>query len=476
MSKGITNTEQQLSFQLEENFLLYNDVGRKLYQQVKSLPLVDPHNHIDPAALSANSKYDNVYQLWIKPDQYKNRAMRQLGIAENLITGSASDYDKYIAWARSLKHTVGNPLFHWSCMELKQIFGINEVLTEANAERVWNVTNELLQQDQLRPQSILRSFNLELLCTSDDLLDTLDDHINLLKQPITFACLPSFRGDNIVSFQQASFVQWLTRLQSLTSFEVVDLNSYKEAVCRRLDFFDEAGCLLSDHSLDSGFVYLYCDEVTAEKIFLKVLGAKGLEDREYAQLQSYMLSYLGIEYSKRKWKMQLHVGANRHTSSRLRAVAGPAGGYASIGNPADMQSISRLLDSMELQKELPKTILYNLNPSDNAALASLTGSFAEDGVRGKVQFGAAWWYNDHFDGIRNQLVTLSNYGLLSNSIGMTTDSRSILSFTRHDYFRRILCNLIGEWVEEKKIPADFAFLSELVSGISYNNIKSWIKK
>jgi glucuronate isomerase len=289
-------------------------------------------------------------------------------------------------------------------------------------------------------------------------------------------CLPSLRGDTIITFTQPLFGEWLKKLQSLTKTEVTDLSSYKNAVINRIEFFDNVGCLLSDHSFDSGFRFLPTDEAAAAPLFTRVIKGESLPADETVQLQSYLLHFLGKEYAKRDWKMQLHIGAQRYTSSRIRKAAGPAGGFACIGNGADVPSLCLLLDGLDVEGLLPKTILYTLNPADNPVFASLTGSFAEEGVKGKVQFGPAWWFNDHHEGITQQLVTLSSYGLLSASIGMTTDSRSLLSFLRHDYYRRILCNLIGGWADEKKVPEDWEFLSNLVANISYFNCKNWIKK
>lgn len=458
---------------LTQDFLLTNTTAKALFQQVAALPVIDFHNHIDPKPLAVNMRFENIYRLWVQNDPYKHRAMRIYGLPEALITGTeASDYDKFAAWAECMLHTAGNPLFHWSCMELQQVFGISELLKPSNARQIWENANALLATDGFGALDILKRFNVESLCTSDDLLDDLAQHALLADRNTGIHCLPSLRGDSIVAFQ----THWVMRLQTISRIEITDLKSYKNAVVNRLDFFDRAGCLLSDHSLDSGFRYVSTQETEAEALFAKVALGQSLSPEHLTRLQSHLLHFLGREYALRRWKMQLHIGANRFTSTNLRNRLGPAGGYASIGNTADVHSISRLLDELDIQNSLPKTILYTLNPADNAVFASLTGSFAEDGVRGKVQFGPAWWYNDHFEGIVQQLLTLSSYGLLSTSIGFTTDSRSILSFSRHEYYRRILCNLIGTWAEEGKLPNDPEWLGQLVSDISYNNIRNWIKK
>jgi glucuronate isomerase len=459
------------------DFLLKNAWGKRLFHEVaKSLPIIDWHNHVDPSLLATNRSFENIYQLWIQNDPYKHRAMRIYGISENLITGSeASDYDKFLVWAGCLPHTVGNPLFHWSCMELKQVFGIDEVLTHQNAKEIWDKANRILQQPNFGSKDIVKSFGLEMLCTSDDLLDSLEYHMALSKQT-EITCLPSLRGDSIIAFNQPAFFGWLEKLEVLTQTKIQNLEDYKKALIDRLDFFDKAGCLLSDHSLDSGFKYVPSRPSASAILFDNLLKNNTLDNTGFAELQSHVLHFLGLEYAKRQWKMQLHIGAHRYTSSTLRKKVGAAGGYGCIGSAADMVSLSLFLDELDVKNGLPKTILYTLNPADNAAFASLTGSFSEDHVRGKIQFGPAWWYNDHSEGIKQQLLDLSSYGLLSTTIGFTTDSRSILSFARHDYYRRILCNLIGGWVEDGKLPDDEAFLSNLIKDIAYCNIKNWISK
>jgi glucuronate isomerase len=461
----------------DNDFLLMNDYGKKLYHgAASSLPVIDPHNHIDPSALASNKKFDNIYQLWVQNDPYKHRAMRICGIAEELITGNKPEYEKFFAWATCFPSTIGNPLFHWSCMELKSLFGITDILSPSTALQLWDKANDLLQQDKFTALNIIKGFGVEILCTSDDLNDTLEHHLELAKQQPGISCLPSLRADSITSFNQPSFYLWLEKLQAVTSSHVADLATYRAAIINRINFFDEAGCLLSDHSLDSGFTYITCNTSLAATIFKKVLEREALTNEEIISLQSYLLHFLGTEYARRKWKMQLHIGAFRYTSSVLRNKVGPAGGYACIGSAANVQPLCLFLDELDKEGALPKTILYTLNPADNAVFASLTGSYSEDNVPGKVQFGPAWWYNDHYEGIQQQLIALSSYGLLGTAIGMTTDSRSIVSFVRHDYYRRILCNLLGSWVEEGKVPDDWELVSTMVENISYNNIKLWIRK
>ena len=460
-----------------KDFLLQNTYGKRLYHDVAAaLPIIDPHNHIDPSALSTNKKFQNIYQLWVQHDPYKHRAMRMYGIAEELVTGSRSDYEKFLAWAECYPHTAGNPLFHWCAMELQEVFGIKEMLTVGSAKQIWEGANKKLAKKGFGALAIIKNLGVELLCTSDDLLDDLAHHISLSKHQNGVVCLPSLRSDSIIAFNSPAFYLWLSKLKGITYVDVNTLQTYKDAVIKRLDFFDEVGCLLSDHSLDSGFEFIQTGEAIATDLFRQLLEGAALTNHGLIKLQSHLLHFLGKEYANRKWGMQLHMGAHRYTSTNMRNKLGPAGGYAGIGNTVNVQSLCLFLDGLDIEGGLPKTILYTLNPADNAVLATLTGSFAEDGVQGKVQAGPAWWYNDHYEGITQQLLTLSSYSLLGTSIGMTTDSRSILSFVRHDYYRRILCNLLGAWAEEGKLPDDFEYVSTLVKNIAYHNIKNWIKK
>lgn len=467
----------------DTNFLLTNPHGEKLFFEVaQSLPIIDWHNHIDPTVLSTNKPFENIHQLWLQSDPYKHRAMRICGIPEDLITGKeTSDFDKFMAWAKCFPDTIGSPLFHWSNMELKQVFGFDAILTIKNAEELWEAASHQLKQEAFRAKNIVKRFGVEMMCTSDDLLDSLESHISMavhaksLEGKTDFVCLPSLRSDSIIAFTQPAFFDWMHKLEALTATSIHSLNDYLFAISKRLDFFKQHGCLLSDHSFDSGFQYVFTTANEASKIFDILLKEKNLSVSNLIQLQSYLLHFLGKEYASRQWKMQLHIGAYRYTNSTLRAKVGPAGGFACIGNTVNVSSLCLFLDELDSKNSLPQTILYTLNPADNAVFASLTGSFAQANIRGKVQFGPAWWYNDHYDGITQHLLAISSYGLLATNIGFTTDSRSILSLTRHEYYRRILCNLIGSWVNEGKVPNDETYLSDLITRLSYSNIKNWLK-
>ncbi len=460
---------------IHTDFLLHNSIAIKLFHEfAKDLPVIDYHNHLNPLHLSENRQFENIAQLWVTGDPYKHRAMRINGIPEHGITGNATDKEKYLNWVKTFPKTMGNPLFHWTCLELKHIFGIDELLTEQNAKAVWDHCNTKLQEEGFKAIDLLRKWNAETVCTSDDLLDDLTPHQKATGLNLGLIVLPSLRSDSIIAFETPGFASWLAKLSESTGSKIKNLDQYKEAIVAKLNRFNVAGCRLSDHSFDGGFTYDFSSNSNPDQLFASHISGRQLSEKELNQLKTHLLIFLGQEYGKRNWAMQLHIGAQRYTSSRLRKIAGPAGGYATIGTSCDISGLCSFLDSLESTGNLPRTILYTLNPSDNAAFATLTGSFAEDGLAGKVQFGPAWWYNDHYDGMRQQLIALSSHGLLSHFIGMTTDSRSILSFSRHEYFRRLLCNMIGEWVENGHLPRDYDLLSNLVKNISYKNSKNLI--
>jgi len=403
---------------LHDDFLLKTAPARRLYHEfAEGLPIIDYHCHLDPRELADDRPFENLTQVWLAGDPYKHRAMRIAGVPERWITGDATDREKFDAWAATVPQTLGNPLFHWTALELKRYFGISELLSSESAPRVWETCNALLRSPDYTARRLIERANVECLCTSDRLQDDLQFHARLADSSFAARVLPSLRVDDCKTLDGALFAQ-------------------------RLDDFQRAGCRLADHALDD--------------------------------FESENLRFVAREYGRRQWIMQLHIGAQRQTSSRLRRLAGPAGGYATIGTSCDIAGLCRFLDSLEQEGCLPRTVLFPLNPADNAALATLTGSFAEDGVRGKIQFGPAWWYNDHALGIRSQLDALASYGLLSAFIGMTTDSRSLLSMTRHEYFRRVLCDWLGDQVQAGTLPDDDQLLGPLVRAVAYDNACSWL--
>lgn len=403
---------------IHDDFLLKTNASRQLYHEhAAPLPIIDYHNHLNPLDLAEDRAFENLTQLWIASDPYKHRAMRIAGVPERLITGDATDREKFDAWSATLPLTLGSPLFHWSALELDRFFGVREFLSPDSADRIWNACNEKLQTPAFRARQLVAQAKVECLCTSDPLASDLQGHAALAASGFAPRVLPSLRIDSLPA------IEW-------------------DLLPAKLDHFDRLGCRLADHSLTS---------FAAES--LRVLAA---------------------EYRRRDWILQLHIGAERETSSRLRSLAGPAGGYATIGNSCDITALCRFLDDLEQAGALPRVILYPLNPADYPALATLTGSFAEDGIRGKIQLGPAWWYNDHAWGIRQHLDCLASYGLLAAFIGMTTDSRSLLSMIRHEYFRRVLCDWLGDQITAGTLPNDTKLTGRLVRSIAYDNAKSWI--
>lgn len=452
-----------------KDFLLNNDFARELFHDhAAGLPIIDYHNHLDPVAIAEDRRYADLGELWVRTDPYKHRAMRINGVPEHIVSGNASDREKFDAWAATCPMTLGNPLYHWSAMELRKVFGIDECLTPSSADMIWDRSAALLKEKDFSTVGILDKWNIETLCTSDDLLDSLEPHVAATQGAGSFKVLPSLRADSVLAFGTPSHQAWTGRLGVVSG-----LDDYLALVNERLDVFSASGCRVADHALDNGFRFSIPSKDEAQSIFRKCLSGGHVPSDDIVRLKSYVLAFLAGEYSRRGWRMLLHVGAQRFTSSRLRALAGPAGGYATIGSPCDMESLCSFLDHTEKEHGLPKTVIFTLNPADNAAFAVTTGSYSEDGVWGKVQFGPAWWYNDHKEGIEAHLRAVSSYGLLGRFVGMTTDSRSILSFSRHEYFRRLLCNYLGEMVEKGEAPADMEYIAGIASGIAYGNSKEW---
>jgi glucuronate isomerase len=458
---------------IHDDFLLKTATARRLFHEhAEWLPIIDYHGHLDARVLAENRPFANLAQAWIVGDPYKHRAMRMAGVHERLITGASTDREKFDAWAATVGQTLGNPLYAWTALELKRFFAISEPLSPGNADIVWNTANAALRSPEFLPRQLLSRANVECLCTSDGLMDDLGAHVELAQSGSSTRVLPSLRGDDILAVGSPGYADWLRRLASATGVVINSLDAFEEAVARRLDAFEGLGCRLADHALDD-FVHAAVDRQNLATIFGQCLAGETLSAQDATRLRSAMLALMGSLYGRRGWVMQLHLGAQRRTSTRLAALAGRAGGYATIGQSCDIASLCRFLDDLERRKSLPRTILYSLNPADNAALATLTGSFAEDGVVGKIQLGPAWWYNDHASGIRRHLESLANHGLLSTFIGMTTDSRSLLSMTRHEYFRRVLCDYLGELMENGELPDDLALVGRCVQDNAYNNARRW---
>lgn len=459
---------------MDENFLLTNKTAETLYHNyAKDMPIFDYHCHLNPREIAENKRYKNITEVWLGGDHYKWRALRSNGVDERYITGDAPDKDKFMKWAETMPQCLGNPLFHWTHLELKAYFGIDKVLCPANAEEIWEKCNALLQQDDFTARGLIERSNVKVICTTDDPADSLEHHIALAKDN-TFSAkvLPTFRPDKSFNIEKPGFAEWLVKLGQVTGTELTTIAAIKTALAQRVEFFHQAGCRVSDHALDP-IVFAAGTDEQADEILKKALHGQALSDHEIAVYKTTILVFLGKQYSRLAWTMQLHMGTIRNNNSRLLKQLGPDTGFDAIGDFPIAEPLAKFLDALESTDELPKTILYCLNPRDNDVLGTIIGCFQGSGIPGKIQFGSGWWFNDQKDGMIRQMVALANLGLLSRFVGMLTDSRSFLSYTRHEYFRRILCNLIGEWVESGEFPNDIELLGSIVQNISFNNAKNY---
>lgn len=453
---------------MDADFLLNTPFSRKLYHNyAEKMPILDYHCHIDPREIAEDRHYDNITQLWLGGDHYKWRQMRSNGIDERYITGDASDYEKFVEWSKTLEKAIGNPLYHWSHLELQRYFGYHGILSEKTAPAVWKLCNEQLQTLSVR--QIIAKSGVTLICTTDDPADTLEWHEQLAcDQTFQVQVLPAWRPDQAMHIERSSYLTYLDKLSRCSGISVHDYASLLSALHNRLDYFGSHGCMVSDHALEY-IMYAPSSRESIARIFDKRMRGESLSAQDILLYKTAFLQDMSAEYRQRGWVMQLHYGCKRDNNSAAWKALGPDTGYDCIGDTAPASQTADFLDSLAEKGNLPKTILYSLNPGDTAANASIIGCFQNSDAIGKLQLGAAWWFNDHKAGMTEQLTTLADLGLLGNFIGMLTDSRSFLSYTRHEYFRRILCNLIGDWVENGEVPNDESALGELIKNISYNN-------
>ena len=456
---------------ITDDFLLYNETARELYHNTaKDLPIIDYHNHLNQYEVLQDKNYSNLAEVWLGGDHYKWRGMRANGISEDYITGNKSDYEKFLAWSKTVPNTLGNPLYHWTHLELLRYFDIDELLNESSAPAIWEEANAKLQTKDMSTRALLKNKNVEFIGTTDDPTDDLETHKALAKEDFSVTVSPSFRPDKGLSIENDEFLSWVERLEKATNMSIDNYTVFLDALGKRVDYFDEHGCRSSDHGINVMFYEKATkDEVTA--IFTKRLQGEALSAKEVEQFKTYTLVVLGELYADKGWVMQLHINPLRNNSTRMFKQIGPDSGFDSIGDNLVADKLSNLLDAMDIQNKLPKTVLYSLNARDNNILAGLAGNLQTDEIPGKVQLGTAWWFNDTIDGMEDQMKTLANMGLISNFIGMLTDSRSFLSFPRHEYFRRVLCNLLGTWVEDGKAPRDMELLETYVRNICYENAK-----
>lgn len=449
---------------MDADFMLHSETAKKLYHEyAKDMPICDYHCHIIPAQIEEDKTYDNITQVWLYGDHYKWRLMRTMGIDERYITGDASDYDRFLAFAKTVPYCIGNPMYHWTHLELKTYFGITEELNEQTAPEIWERANTVLRNG-LSARKIIEMSGVTHICTTDDPIDDLCHHAAIREEgKMKTKVLPTFRPDKILR----PTAEYLAKLADVSKVAISDFRSLLAATSARIAFFHENGCRISDHAFQAP-PYRRADEATLDRILAKYIAEEEVSADESEAFQTAVMLHLGKEYTRLGWAMQLHMGALRDNNKRMLRMLGPDTGFDSIDDPCIARALSGLLGAMDEDNNLPKTILYTLNPKDNYVLATMLGNFQRD-LPGKIQFGSGWWFNDQRDGMEEQMRALSNLGLIGRFVGMLTDSRSFLSYTRHDYFRRILCNLLGGWVEAGEYPANMERLGKIVQDICYNN-------
>lgn len=449
---------------INDDFMLHSDAAKHLYNDfAKKMPIIDYHCHLSPAQIAENHRFENIGELFLGGDHYKWRLMRSNGVDEKYITGDADWYDKFVRFAETLCYCVGNPMFHWTHLELKRYFGIDEILTPKTAPDIWKRCNELLARDDFRARALIEKSNVVTLCTTDDPTDDLRYHRQLKEAGFAVKVLPTFRPDKAVDIEKGTFCEYIAKLGAASYDEL------KECLHSRIAYFAENGCRLSDHS----FGKVPFAEGDAAAAFEKKMNGGELSEHEIDVFKTDIIAVCAKEYSRLGWAMQWHIGALRNNNSRMFEKIGADTGYDSINDLAVAENLSRLMDKLELRDCLPKTILYTLNPKDNYVLAAMLGNFQKAPTAGKIQFGSGWWFNDQRDGMEQQMKSLANLGLLGRFVGMLTDSRSFVSYPRHEYFRRVLCNLIGSWVENGEFPNDDGLLKPIIEGICYKNAEEY---
>ena len=455
---------------MDKDFLLETETAQKLYHEYAAkMPILDYHCHINPQEIAEDRKFENITQVWLGADHYKWRQMRSNGVEEKYITGDASDCEKFQKWAETLEKAIGNPLYHWSHLELQRYFVYYGSLNGETAEEVWNLCNAKLQEDGMSARNLIRQSNVTLVCTTDDPVDSLEWHEKIAAdESFEVRVLPAWRPDKAMNLEKTDYLEYLKKLEVVSGVKIDSFASLIEALRIRMDYFAEHGCSVSDHGLEY-VMYAPASEEEIEAIFAKRLRGEAVSRADELQFKTAYMVALGREYHKKNWVMQLHYGVKRDNNGMIFGKLGPDAGIDCINNYAPSSEMADYLNALAITDELPKTILYSLNPTDNAAIGTIIGCFQSEEARGKIQQGSAWWFNDNKQGMIEQMTSLANLGLLGNFIGMLTDSRSFLSYTRHEYFRRIMCNLIGGWVENGEYPADEKVLGRMVQDISYNN-------
>lgn len=476
MKKENTPATELYKSYLPDNFLLSTPFAENLYHRfVKDLPIIDYHCHLSPKEIGDDRQFENLAQAWLEGDHYKWRAMRTLGIDERYITGSAPDKEKFNKWAYTVPFAIRNPLYHWTHLELKRYFGSQKLLNPGSADEIYNHCSDQLRDKKFSTRGLLKKMKVEVVCSTDDPVDSLEHHEKISKENFTVKVLPTFRPDRAYAIEDpTSYLAYLEKLSQVSGIEINGFAALIDALRNRIEYFHARGCRLSDHGLEQLY-FLQDLGLDAERIFTKLRKHESIRPEEREYFKYCVLKELCLAYHKKNWVQQFHLGAMRGVNSRLVSSLGADTGFDSIGGFAQAPGLARFLNELDSTNQLTKTILYNLNPADNEIFASMIGNFNDGSVRGKMQFGSAWWFLDQKDGMEKQLNALSHLGLLSCFIGMLTDSRSFLSYPRHEYFRRILCNLIGNDVARGELPADEKWLGKIVSDICYHNAQAYFK-
>ena len=456
---------------MNEEFLLSTPSASQLYHDyAENMPILDYHCHINPKEIWEDRRFDNITQVWLGGDHYKWRLMRSAGVDEKYITGDAPDREKFQKWAETLEMGIGNPLYHWSHLELKRFFGYDGILNGRTAEEVWNICNQKLQKEtDMTVRGLILQSNVKLICTTDDPVDTLEYHELIAKDDsFPVQVLPAWRPDKAMNLEAPIYADYIKTLSEVSGVCVDSFDALKKALAVRMDYFAERGCSVSDHALEY-VMYAPASDDEIEAIFKKALGGGSITRAEEMQFKTAFMQFVAGEYTKRGWVMQLHYGCKRNNNTFMFEKLGPDTGYDCINNYAPSSEMADFLNSLISTDRLPKTILYSLNPNDNSSIGTILGCFQDSSAAAKIQQGSAWWFNDHKVGMTEQMTSLANLGYLAGFVGMLTDSRSFLSYTRHEYFRRVMCNLIGGWVENGEYPDDQVALEKIIKGICYNN-------
>lgn len=458
---------------MNQDFGLTNKTACELFHSyAENMPIIDYHCHLSAKEIWENKAPDNITQIWFQYDHYKWRAMRANGISEKYITGSGSDYEKFAAYAATLPYAAGNPLYHWTHLELQRYFGINTVLGPETCNEVWNQTEQAMKENDFGPQELIRRSGVYALCTTEDPIDILEYHKKLRESGYCVKVLPAMRPDALLAIEKETWKEYIRELGKITDLEINQFSILKEAMRIRMDFFEINGCVAADHGFGQ-FPWEMVSEEEIDSVFSKALSGTPLSYDEVQEYKTALMIWLGKEYHRRNWAMEIHAGAMQSCNSRMVERLGEAKGFDTVGDYRLAENLGAFMNELEKTEELPKTVLFSLNNKDNLVLAAMAGTFQGEELPSKIQMGTAWWFMDHKDGMEAQMKILANEGLLGRFIGMLTDSRSFLSYSRHEYFRRILCNLIGKWVEDGEFPDDRNVLKMLTEGICFYNAKNY---